>query len=398
MISYDYRKSIENIIDNHFAELWEMSEFIHANPELAFEEFKAAKVQTDYLEKQGFAVERGVANLDTAFVATFVSGNGKPAIGIVSEYDALPIGHACGHNLISISAVGAALAVKKHLEKSGESCTLKVFGTPAEEAGGGKIIMLKEGVFEGTDAVLMMHPTSDISRLAGECLSSMRIKVSFIGKSAHAGSHPEKGINALSAATLFLNGCGLLRQRFKGDARLSSVITKGGETTGLIPEAAEVESSVSCFSLADLENYTRMISDCAKGTALAMGCEVEITIKEGYQGRIRNETLSNICKEELAYLKEDLLPGLPIDYGGEDLGNVSRVIPICNPYITIFKDYKISNHTNQFKELAISDSGKRCLEISAKSMAMTAMRFVKEPQILQKAKEELKMRLEKERG
>ncbi len=398
MIDYGYRKSIENIVDNHFAELWEMSEYIHANPELAFEEYKAAKVQIDYLEKNGFVVERNVADLETAFVASYVSGSGKPTIGIVSEYDALPIGHACGHNLISTSAVGAALALKKHLEKSGESATIKLFGTPAEETGGGKIIMLKAGVFDGTDAVLMMHPTSAPSRLAGECLSSMRIKTKFIGKSAHAGSHPEKGINALSAATLFLNGCGLLRQRFKGDGRLSSVITNGGETTGLIPEFAEVESAVSCFNLIDLENYTQMISDCAKGSALAMGCQVEVIVEEGYQGRIRNETLSNICKEELTYLNEELLPGLPIDYGGEDLGNVSRVIPICNPYITIFKDYKISNHTSQFRELAISDSGKRCLDISAKSMAMTAMRFIKEPEIIEKAKEELKMRLEKERG
>lgn len=391
-----YLKDVDTFVDLNFDELWEISSYIHANPELAFNEHKSAKVQVDYLRSKGFEVQAGTPNLDTSFVAEFKSGTGYPTIAIVSEYDALPIGHACGHNLISTSALGTAIAVKDFLEKSKMNCTLKVMGTPAEETGGGKIIMLEHGVFDGIDAVLMMHPTSDTSRLAGACLSSKRINAKFIGKSSHGGAHPEKGINALSAASLFLNASGMLRQQMKGDARLSAIITNGGETTGLVPETSEIEVSFSCFNLNDLEHYSDILSKCVEGSALAMGCSVEYEVIDGYQGRVPNAILSDICREELTKIGEPLMDGMPVDFGGEDLGNVSRVIPICNPYISIFPEYKISNHTDQFRELAISDNGKHCLDVTSKGMARTCIRLIFEPEIIDRAKEELKVRLEKE--
>ena len=192
----------DQYLDEQMEALWSVSKYIHANPELNFEEVKACKVQCEFLERYGFSVKKGIGTLDTAFEASYSKTSSGPVIAIISEYDALPIGHACGHNLIACSALGAAIELKKYMEETETAGTLKVIGTPAEEGGGGKIILIKQGIFEGVDAVLMMHPTSDTTRLAGACLSSKRYKVTYHGVSAHAGSHPDNGTSALSAAAL----------------------------------------------------------------------------------------------------------------------------------------------------------------------------------------------------
>ncbi|MEG0077723.1 M20 family metallopeptidase [Anaerorhabdus sp.] len=391
----DELKKLSDIeVENRMDELWNLSRYIHENPELCFKEEKACKAQCDFLRKEGFSVKEGLGSLPTAFEASI--GEGKPVVAILSEYDALAIGHACGHNLISISAMGAAIGIKKTLENEKFEGTLKIIGTPAEESGGGKIILLKEGFFEEVDAVIMMHPTSFTSRLAGECLSSKKISIEYLGQSAHAGSHPDNGINALSAANLYFVATGMLRQHFKGDARLSGIIVDGGLQTGLVPERSEIRGSLSCFSLNDLNRYAEMIVHAAEGCGEAMGCKCNVKIEDGYEGRIPNKILSDVCKEELIAINEPLMDGMPIDFGGEDLGNISRHIPICNPYITIFPEYKISNHTEQFKQLAISDAGRRCLEVSSKSMARTALELLYNPKIIEDAKTELKERLEHE--
>lgn len=383
----------DRYVESKMDELWDISKFIHENPELGFEEYKASKIQTEYLERHGFEVETEIAGLNTAFKATYSNGNKTPVIAIISEYDALPIGHACGHNLISVSALGAAVALKDAMINANINGTLLVIGTPAEEGGGGKIVLLKNGIFKNIDAVLMMHPTSYTNRLAGACLSSNRFEVEFIGKSAHSGSHPDNGINALSTANLFLTGLAFLRQHFKADYRLSSIIKEGGNAVGLIPENAKVIGSMGAFSLSDLKDLSERVRKCAEGTAFALGCDVNISIDEGYQGRVPNETLSNVCKKELLAIGEDVMEGMPIDYGGEDLGNVSRFIPICNPYISIFKDYKISNHTEEFKKLAISEAGYNCIKVSSKIMSRTAIELFNNASYIDKAKDELRERL-----
>ena len=153
-------------------------------------------------------MKTGIAGLDTAFQAVFKKGNG-PRIAVFAEYDALKgLGHACGHNLIATSALGCAAAAKQVLESSELEGSIEVYGTPAEEDGGGKIIMLKQGVFDGLDAVFLMHPTSAMARIGGECASFTDFEIEYFGKSAHAESHPENGINALDAANLFLSGSG----------------------------------------------------------------------------------------------------------------------------------------------------------------------------------------------
>lgn len=382
-------------LDENMEEIWTIAQYIHAHPEIGYKEVKACQIQCDFLRKYGFEVQQGIGDLNTAFVAAI--GHGNPVIAIVSEYDALPsIGHACGHNLISTTALAAAIEVKKFMMDEEIQGTLKVIGTPAEEGGGGKIQLLSMGIFEDVDSVFMMHPTSAPTRLAGECMSSMRLSMTFKGKSAHASSHPQDGVNALSAANLYFVATGLLRQHFYGDMRLSGIITKGGKSSGLIPDEVSVEGSISSFNLKELKKNSEKVKHCAEGAALAMDCLVDFHIEEGYQGRIPNKILSDLCKSELIALDEPLMDGMPFDYGGEDLGNVSRLIPICNPYVTIFPDYKISNHTEQFRELANSLAGKRCIDIGGKGMARTIMELFVNPVILKEAKAELKRRLSKE--
>lgn len=382
----------DTYLDDQMEELWDVAKFVHANPELCYKEHKACEIQCRYLTSKGFHVRKGIDELDTAYVAKF--GQGAPHLAVVAEYDALPeIGHGCGHNLICTSALGTAMETKKFLEDTKCSGTLYVIGTPAEEGGGGKIALLEKGIFDDIDSVFMMHPTSDLTRLAGECMSSMKIDITFKGKSAHAGSHPEDGINALSAANLYFVATGLLRQHFKGDMRLSGIICEGGTQPGLIPDNVHIKGSISSFDLHALRLNAQKVRKCAEGSALSMGCEVVCNITEGYQGRVPNTILSEICRKELLSLEEPLLDGMPFDYGGEDLGNVSSKIPICNPYVTIFPDYKISNHTSQFSDLANSPAGYRCIQVSSKAMARSMIALYQDTSIIQKAKDELRERL-----
>lgn len=391
------KQHYDDFLDSQMEELWELAHYVHEHPELCYEEHKACEIQAKYLKEKGFIVQQGIEELDTAYVAKF--GQGSPHLAVLAEYDALPeIGHGCGHNLICTTALGTAIETKKFMEEHSCTGTLYVIGCPAEESGGGKIKLLEKGIFNGIDAVFMMHPTSSLTRLAGECMSSMRLDITFHGKSAHAGSHPEDGINALSAANLYFVATGLLRQQFKGDMRLSGIIKEGGTQPGLIPDHVRILGSISSFDLQQLRNNVEKVRNCAQGSALAMGCEVTCKISEGYQGRVPNQVLSDLCRKELIELKEPLLDGMPFDYGGEDLGNVSRVLPICNPYVTIFADHKISNHTPQFCELADSQAGYRCIQVGSKAMARSLMEILCQPSILQQAKEELQDRMKRENG
>lgn len=378
-------------------ELWEISKFIHSNPELAFHEYKAAKIQCDFLEKEGFKVQRKIGNLETAFRAEYTFKPGKNKIAILSEYDALPyLGHACGHNLITCSALGTAIAAAKFMKDNEISGTLVYIGTPAEEDGGGKIILLKEHVFDDIDAVFLLHPTSGITRIAGECMSSVEMEIEYKGKSAHAGSHPEDGVNALDALTLFFSGIGLMRQQIKPNCKITYVVDNGGKTTSLIPDYSKCYCNTYSFNYKDLKVVTEKVKRIAEGMGIATGCQLILKEKPGYAGRIPNQVLCEMAKAELAAINEPVMDGMPFDYGGEDLGDVSRVKPILNLYVTIFDAHKISNHTDQFRELAISNAGYRCIQVGAKTMYRTIMELFLHPEKIEEAKAELAMRLEKE--
>lgn len=397
-MDYEMMKlACDHYIETNLNELWEVSKYIHANPELAFNEVKAANKLCSFLQNYGFDVEKEIGNLDTAFRATYSYKKGDLKIAVLAEYDALPeLGHACGHNLIATSALGAAIGLKKFMEDTNIEGTLQVIGTPAEEDGGGKIKLLEAGIFQDIDAVFLLHPTSGTTRIAGECMSSTEFEIKYSGKSAHAGSHPEDGINALDSANMFYSGIGLIRQQMKKSTNITCIFKSAGMSTSLIPDCASLYCNAYSFNYKDLQVISEKIRNCAKGMAIAMGTNVIVDEHQGYAGRIPNQLLCDVMKKELANIKEPVMDGMPMDYGGEDLGDISRHIPICNLYVTIFDKHKISNHTPQFRELAISDAGYRCVEVGSKAMCRAGVELLLHPDIVKSAKEELKERLANE--
>ncbi|KAI8866514.1 hypothetical protein GQ42DRAFT_128099, partial [Ramicandelaber brevisporus] len=218
-----------------------LSRSIHHHAELAFKEVQSSKLLADYLESKGFAVERGVSGLETAFVARFSLDKPGPSVAYISEFDALKdIGHACAHNLIAISGVAAAIGAKACMEKHELGGTILLIGTPGEEGGAGKIIMLKDEhgpspPFRGVDAVLMLHGSGS-NTAQYSTLASQRISLEFFGKASHAAGAPHLGINALDAANLAYTGVGLLRQHIRDKERIHGIITSGGQAANVVPD------------------------------------------------------------------------------------------------------------------------------------------------------------------
>lgn len=390
----EIRKSIVKIIDDTFDEIWEISKEIYNHPETAFEEKYAKETLVSKLSQYGFYSRNDQTSiLPTSFKMTYCKGNG-PRIAVLAEYDALPeIGHACGHNLICTNALLTAIAVKKTMENFNIEGSIEVYGTPAEENGGGKIILLKNGAFDGLDAVFLMHPTSAKTRIGGECISFTGKYITFTGKAAHAESHPEEGVNAMDAMTLFHQAVGVSRQQLPDDLHICDVVTKISDDIGQIPSYAKIEVELSSMNSKHIALGDRVIERIAKGIAIATNCNVKIEEIPGYLGRIPNQVLGDICRGELIALGEPVMEGMPPDKGGEDLGDVSRIIPSCNIFGTIYPNKKISGHTILFKEAAISEEAKHCLNITSKAMALTIIKLFQEPVLLEKAKKELKERL-----
>ncbi|OCG08793.1 peptidase M20 [Gilliamella sp. wkB178] len=393
MDAMEIKKHCDTCIDTLSDQLWDIAKYIHANPEVAFTEEKACLCLTTFLNQHGFNVQSPVGGLKTAFKAFYSKGSG-PVIGVISEYDALPgLGHACGHNLIAASGVGTVVAVKNALDQSELEGTIVLIGTPAEESGGGKILLLNQGIFDGIDAVFLMHPTSATTRIGGECVSFTGLHIYFKGKSAHAESHPENGINAQDAATLFYTAIGLMRQQLKDNIHICCVMHHTASDIGQIPDLTHLEIEISTRVASDIDDVKVRITNIAHGIALATGCNVQIDDIMGYLGRIPNKVLADICKQELLVLNEPVMDGIPSDNGGEDLGNISRVIPSLNLFTTILPEKKISGHTDQFRELAISENGRHALNISCKAMSRSIVELMLFPHYISDAKEELNKRL-----
>ncbi len=239
-LSTMWKDKVQSYIDDNKSRLVKISDEIHANPEVANKEVKASRLLAIELERAGFKVELGVAGLETAILAVHPEQSDGPTIAILGEYDALPeIGHACGHNLIATSALGACLAIgafKKDIPGK-----LIFMGTPAEEASGGKIFMVEKGLFKDVDAAMMFHPSPGYTMTGRAGLALTEVRIEFTGKAAHASGSPEKGINALDAIIQTFNGINALRQHIKSDARIHGIITHGGVKPNIVPDYAAAE-------------------------------------------------------------------------------------------------------------------------------------------------------------
>ncbi|NJN84226.1 MAG: M20 family metallopeptidase, partial [Caldilineaceae bacterium] len=245
--------------------LIQVSQTIHANPEVAFEEFASMALLADLAESHGFEVTRGVAGLETAFVATSLGEAPGPTLAFIAEYDALPgLGHACGHNIIGTAATGAALAIQSvRAEIPG---VIKLIGTPAEERGGGKVIMVERGIFDDVDASMMIHPGAKAMTTRGT-LASNKVRFEFFGKAAHAAVAPDRGINALDACILTFNNINALRQHLTDDVRIHGIITHGGVAANIVPEYAAAEFSVRATTSEASFDVLQKVMRCAEAGA-----------------------------------------------------------------------------------------------------------------------------------
>ena len=366
-------------------ELRELALRIHANPELGFKEFQAAAWLADYLEKLGFAVERGICQLPTAFKASF--GHGRPAIAFLAEYDALPeIGHACGHNLIATAAVGAGVGARLAAEHLGGQVV--VFGTPAEEVLGGKAFMADRGAFVGLDAAMLVHPNSaDIA--TAQALACQGIDVEFIGKPAHAAARPEAGVNALDAMLLSFAAINALRQHIRPTARVHGIITDGGQAVNVVPAHTAASFLVRARDDAYLDELKDRVLNCFAGAATATGAELKYKWDEVRYATMRNNmTLARLYQQNMRPLKRNvLLTEARQAFGSTDMGNVSHLLPSIQPYVAVSKP-GVLIHSPEFAAAAASEDGLKAMLDGAKAMAMTAIDLLADPGTVKKVRDE----------
>lgn len=267
--------------------LLHLSHRIHANPELGHEERQASAWCAELLSEHGFEVTAPFGGLETAFRARAVVGRPRPAIAFLAEYDALPgMGHACGHNIIGASAVGAGIALARTLENLGITATVLVDGTPAEETRGGKIPLVEQGFYRDVDVALAMHPYSG-SSAGSSCLGVKRMTFSFHGRAAHAAAEPHKGVNALDAVIQTFNNINALRQHVKPDVRIHGIITQGGQASNIVPDFAEAVFSARSADMTYFAEVVGKVIACARGAALATGATLDIEENQTYGRRRR---------------------------------------------------------------------------------------------------------------
>ncbi len=390
-----YKNQIFESIEKNRDELIDLSRYIWENPEIGYKEFKACKVLTDMLDKNGFEIELNAAGLETGFVARRGDSKDGPTIALLAEYDSLggELGHACGHNIFSVSAVGAAISLADILEKIGGNVV--VVGTPAEEGvvknAGGKAIMVEKGIFDSIDAAIICH-SENRTIVERELVAQQSKEVRFIGKSAHSGGAPHEGINALTAGMLTINNINALRQHFLPRIIVNPIITEGGYAQNTIPDKCTMKVSLRAPRKDMLTKLVDQVENCVKAAALVTGCEYEIeNLTYMYENVVPNHSLSLVFKEALDILGIESIQSESANYAW-DIGNVGNVVPIINPYIKI-GDSSLVGHTAAYREASNSESAYEALIIGAKAMALTAANYLASEKIREDVRNEFNKRV-----
>jgi amidohydrolase len=374
MSTEDAKRAAQASVTRTAEELVALSHRIHAHPELSFEEERSSAWCAEVLAAAGFSVERGVADLPTAFVAT--SGSGPLEIGICCEYDALPeVGHACGHNVIAAAAVGAGIALAPLADDLG--ATIRVLGTPAEEGGGGKILMLDAGAFDGLHASMMVHPWP-IELLQMPCLAVAHFDVSFEGVEAHASAFPELGRNAADAITVAQVAIGLLRQHANPGDQVHGIVTYGGAAPNIVPSHTTAKYYVRSPSLAGLELWEPRIRLCFEAGAIATGTTVSFeTRTPPYSEFLPDAGLANAYRQNAEALGRRFAPA-GRGTASTDMGNVSLVMPAIHPTLGI-DSLPAVNHQAAFAAHCVSAVADKALLEGAIAMAWTIADIATDP-------------------
>ena len=400
--SFDTKAVLANI-DSRAKQYADVAMKIWGFAEVGYQEQKSSALLQEQLKSAGFAVKSGVAEIPTAFTAEW--GSGKPVIGIIGEFDALPglsqaaeperhaldaegAGHGCGHHLFGTASTAAAIAVKEWLVSTKHAGTLRFYGTPAEEGGAGKVRLMDAGVFRDVDAAMMIHGRCG-TQVWRPSLGIIKVKAEFHGKATHASSWPWRGVNALNAVIQLFVALDQMRQQLRTDARVHGIIVKGGDQPNIIPEYTRADFYLRALTKDYCQELLRRFTACADGAAAATGCRAEVTAESIIHDPLRpNPTMAELFEKNLGVI------GFPVDaddgeagYGSTDCGNVSQALPTIHPYIRISPD-GVPGHSREFAQWARSPMARAGMVAGAKALALTALDLLASPDKLKAAKED----------
>jgi len=395
------KNSIYTKVEELKEDLLKLSHDIHSNPEIRWKEFLAVENISKLLNKYDIKTNI-IKDLPTAFTATIKGNSDGPVIAFLAEYDALPdIGHACGHNLIAITNVGAFLGfLALNGDFPGE---VRLIGTPAEEADGGKITLLEKKIFEDIDISLSSHGSShetifweNVPMGEGMSLAEFPIVYEFYGKSSHAAASPEKGLNALNAVLHLFSGIDSIRQHVTDDVRIHGIITEGGKAPNIVPDFCSADFLIRSKSTSYLENLRNKINNIAQGAALMTGTELKIiTTDIGYKDVIPNTTIAGIGKNMIDEMDIIIDPQPPNKYGsggGTDFGNISHVMP-SYAFNFAVSQTSVTGHSPDMEKASISDLAHKNSICVAKAMASTALLLIEDESIYNKVQTEFENRM-----
>ncbi|KAJ6555742.1 hypothetical protein B0H10DRAFT_1207258 [Mycena sp. CBHHK59/15] len=382
--------AIDSKLDELEPELRELSLQIHGHPELAFAETFAHDVLASFMASHGFSVTRNYLGLPTAFRAEFTHGKDGRILGVNSEYDALKgLGHACGHNLIAVSGCGVALAVKAALEAQDIPGKVVLLGTPAEEGGGGKVILLEKGGYKDMDVCVMCHPSPGPAHSAniGTSIAAQNIEVEYIGRTAHAGAAPWEGTNALDAAFLAYSSVSVLRQQMKPDHRVHGIIE--GNNNWAPNDYAKMRWMVRAPSPDELTAFVERVKRCFEAAAHATSCEMNIDIALPYFNLNQNQVLGREFSDVIMN-RYGMSTTLKDGSASTDFGNVSYALPALHPGFAIPTEPNGGNHTIGFTRAAASEEAHAATMLVTRGLAHTGFRALRDDDFFEQVKKSFK--------
>lgn len=365
---------VEDAIAARQADLIELSHSIHADPEVAFEEHRSCAKTQALAAERGFHITRAAGGLPTAFRADF--GSGPLVVGICAEYDALPeLGHACGHNIIAASAVGTALALADVADELG--ITVALIGTPAEEFGGGKALMIDAGVFDGIAAAVMLHP-GPVDIAAARSLALSEVTVTYRGRESHAAVAPHLGVNAGDAVTVAQVAIGLLRQQMAPGQLAHGIVTDGGTVSNVIPGRAQLQYTMRAIEANSLRALEARMQGCFAAGAVATGCDHEVEQASPLYAELKPDPwMAGEFREEMVRMKRSPVPAAveaKIPLGSTDMGNVTQLMPGIHPFVAIDSG-GATLHQPGFAAAAVGPSGDRAVIEGAAMLARVVVRL-----------------------
>lgn len=388
MEKFDRKTEVMSVIRREERELTAMSDQIFDHPEMAFKEMFASGLLEDYLERSGFEVERGLGSLPTAFRAVFKRGEAGPRIGLLCEYDALPSGHACGHQLQGPAVAGAAVAVRELCRA--EAFTLVVYGTPAEEGKGGKVILLDEGYLGDMDVALMMHggpaTQTDIRSMA-----KISATVTFHGRSAHAALKPEAGRSALDALLLSFQGIEFLREHVKEDTRIHYTVADAGGPCNVVPAVAAGEFGLRSYDSAYLDQLIARFENIVKGAALMTQTQVSIAYGQRIEGKIPAIALNDLLMEMAELFDAPDRKPPREKTGSTDFANVMHRIPGSCIRVA-FVPEGTSSHSQEYLEAGKSQKAHEAVLCGAAILAAASMELAENGAVFDQVKEDFRKR------